>query len=323
MNLKNMIRTLIFTAVLSLLISCETGKTTGYDEKLTLFCYAKADSVIDSLYLSRTGGVNEPISLDNLGVSGAEIRLFEKTAENEEYVLIGNLSEYDQRKGVYYLTEADFPEGFKEGYFYKLVISHDGYDEIYAETVCPPELTGITVKNTENDEQIASMTESPGSVDTVYYRRGVSFDDIKLIECRFDSLPVLLEERMASFRIVPDEICRLDTSFWLEDTTKTFWEEYPFETRIFKNKENYGKETVDYYLRTMPVYWYMFYHEGPHTVIFSSTDRVFRQFIESFGGGEERYTNVINGTGLFSISNSSSDRSRYRIQVISLEDKYP
>ena len=323
MNLKNMIRTLIFTAVISLMISCETGKTTGYDEKLTLFCYVKADSVIDSLYLSRTGGVNEAISFENLGVSGADISLFEKAAENEEYALIGNLTEYSDRKGVYYLREGDFTEGFKEDFYYKIEVSHDDYDDIYAETVCPPELLDITVKNTENDEQIASMTEDPLAVDTIYYRRGLSFGDIKLIECRFDSLPILFEERMASFRIVPDEICRLDTSFWLEDTTKTVWEDYSFETRIFKNKDNYGKETTDYYLRTMPVYWYMFYHEGLHTVIFSSTDRVFRQFVESFGGGEERYTNVVNGTGLFSISNSSSDRSRYRIYVKSLEDKYP
>ncbi|MBN2857985.1 MAG: DUF4249 family protein [Candidatus Delongbacteria bacterium] len=323
MNLKNMIRTLIFVAAVLLIISCETGKTTGYDEKLTLFCYAKADSVIDSLYLSRTGGVNEAISFENLGISGAVINLFEKQAENEEYALIGDLTEYPDRKGIYYLLRSDFPGGFQEGYFYKLEVSHADYDDIYSETVCPPELLDITVKNSENDIEIASINEDPSAVDTVYYRRGTGFDDIKLIECRFDSLPVLTEERMASFRIVPDEICRLDTAFWLEDTTKTVWEDYPFETRIFKNKNNYGKETADYYLRTMPVYWYMFYHGGPHTVIFSSTDKAFRQFIESFAGGEERYTNVVNGTGLFSLSNSSSDRSRYRIHVISLEDKYP
>jgi hypothetical protein len=60
-----------------------------------------------------------------------------------------------------------------------------------------------------------------------------------------------------------------------------------------------------------------------HTVVFSSTDRAFRSYMESLYGGEERYSNVINGIGLFTISNSSAVRSRYRVYVKSLEEKYP
>ncbi len=306
-----------------LMMSCETGTSTKYDEMLALYCYAKADSTIDSLYLSRTGDVNESICLDNLGVSGATIILYERSPSDSDYTVIGTLTEYPERKGVYYLPDTDFPTGFRTGYSYRIGVGHDDYDALYAEAVCPPELPGISVTDPRTGLAMTSIAEDPAVVDTLYYRRGESLDDIKLMDCRFDSLLILAEERMASFRIVPDEICRIDTSFWLEDTTETIWEDYPVETRIFKDKERYGKDIGDYYLRSMPLYWYMFYHEGLQTVIFSATDRVFRSFMESLYGDENRYTNVVNGLGLFTISNSSAERSRYRIYVRSLENKYP
>jgi len=321
--MKLYIRSLIFAAVLALIISCETGNTTKYEEELALFCYAKADSAIDSLYLARSGGINEAICLENLAVSGADIKLFEKTPDDTAFIPVGTLFEYPDRKGMYYLPKSSFSGGFKVGNSYRLEVQHDDFDNISAETVCPPPLTEIKVTKIENNSEMTSMTEDPSAVDTLYYRRGESFDDIKLVLCTFDSLSILLEERMASYRLVPDEICRIDTSFWLEDTTESVWEDYPIETQIFKSKDRYGKDMTEFYLRSISINWYALYHEGMHTLIFSSTDRVYRSYMESRYGGEERYSNIFNGIGLFTISNSSAVRSRYRIYVKSLESKFP
>jgi len=317
------IKILISTAVLTLIISCETGDSTEYGEQLALYCYAKADSTIDSLYLTRTGGVNESINVGNLGVSGATVILYERSPDDTIFTLAGSLSEYTDRRGIYYMPETDFTGGFKTGYTYRIEAVHPDYGMIYAETVCPPELTDITVSNSVTGAEMVSLTEDPLAVDTLYYKRGESFDDLELVSCRFDSLLILFEDRMASYRIVPDEICRTDTSFWLEDTTETVWEDYPIETQIFKDKKRYGSDFIDYYLRSIQIYWYALYHEGMNTIIFSSTDKVFRSYMEARYGGEERYTNVVNGLGLFSLSNSSAVRSRYRVYVKSLEKKYP
>ncbi|MDY0017023.1 MAG: DUF4249 family protein [Candidatus Delongbacteria bacterium] len=321
--MKAYINLLVLTSALITIMSCETGSSTRYEEKLALYCYAKADSTIDSLYLSRTGGVNESINMENLGLSGATVTLSVKAPSDSVYSIVGILSEYPDKKGIYFLPEADFPDRFITGYSYRIDVTHNDHEAIYAESVCPPELTGIIVKNVEKDAEMVSIEEDPSAVDTLFYRRGESFDDIELMRCRFDSLIILAEHRMASFRIVPDEICRIDTSFWLEDTTETVWEDYPIETRIFKDTEKYGHDFTDYYLRSMSIYWYTLYHEGMHTIVFSATDAAFRNYMESFYGGEERYTNVINGIGLFTLSNSSAVRSRYRIYVRSLENKYP
>jgi len=321
--MKIYIKILILTAMLGLIISCETGNSTKYEEKLTLFCYAKADSTIDSLYLTGTGGVNEAINLENLAVSGADIKLFERSPSDSVFTLIGTLAEYPDRHGVYYLSDIGFPGGFRTGYSYRIEAAHNDFDAVSAETVCPPPLDDVVVKNTETDTEMISVIEDPSAVDTLHYRRGQSFDDIKLVSCSFDSLSILFDERMASYRIIPDEICRIDTSFWTEDTTEAVWEDYPIETQIFKDKERYGSDFMEYFLRNISIYWYALYHEGMNTIIFSATDKAYRSYMESRYGGEERYTNVSNGLGLFTISNSSADRSRYRVYVKSLEEKYP
>ena len=49
---------IIISAIL-MLISCETGNSTAFEEKLVMFSYAQADSTIDSLYLSRSGEIND------------------------------------------------------------------------------------------------------------------------------------------------------------------------------------------------------------------------------------------------------------------------
>jgi len=247
--MKIYIKILILTAMLCLIISCETGNSTKYEEKLTLFCYAKADSTIDSLYLTGTGSVNEAINLENLAVSGADIKLFERSPSDSVFTLIGTRAEYPDRHGVYYLPQTDFPGGFMTGYSYRIEAAHNDFDAVSAETVCPPPLDDVVVKNTETDTEMISIIEDPSAVDTLYYRRGQSFDDIKLVSCSFDSLSILFDERMASYRIVPDDICRTDTSFWMEDTTEAVWEDYPIETRIFKDKEKYGSDFMEYFLR--------------------------------------------------------------------------
>lgn len=321
--MKIFIRILIITAAAALMISCETGSSTKYEEKLALFCYAKADSTIDSLYLTGTGSVNEAINLENLAVSGADIKLYEKSPADTVFSLVGSLPEYSDRHGVYYMPKTGFPGGFRTGYSYRIEAAHDDFNAVSAETVCPPPLEDVVVKNTETDTEMISITEDPSAVDTLYYRRGQSFDDIKLVSCSYDSLSILFDERMASYRIVPDDICRTDTSFWMEDTTETVWEDYPIETQIFKDKKRYGSDFMEYFLRNISIYWYALYHEGMNTIIFSATDKAYRSYMESRYGGEERYTNVINGLGLFTISNSSAVRSRYRVFVKSLENKYP
>lgn len=314
---------IICTAAAWLISSCERSDPAGYNEKLTLFCYAKADSTIDSLYLMRTGNVNEPISLNSLGVSGAAVVLFQKAAADSAYSAVDTLHEYSERPGIYYLTENEFPEGFKTGYFYKIEAEHSDHGKVYAETVCPPQLDDIVVKNYRTDQEMVSMSEDPASTDTIFYRRGKGFDDVKLITCSFDSLSIILDGRIASYRLVPDDICRTDTSFWLEDTTQTVWEDYPVETQIFKDREKYGSDFYEYYIRSISINWYALYHTGMHTLILSSCDKVFRSYMETVYGGDERYSNVVNGYGLFSISNSSAEKSRYRIFVKSLENKYP
>ncbi|HQO10564.1 MAG TPA: DUF4249 family protein [Clostridiales bacterium] len=313
----------ICAAAAWLISSCESSDSAGYKEKMTLFCYAKADSTIDSLFLMRTGDVNESISLNSLGISGAAVVLFEKSAEDYAYSVVDTLHEYSERPGIYYLAENEFPGGFKTGYFYKIEAEHSDHGHVYAETVCPPELDDILVRNYKTGQEMVAMQVDPAASDTVYYRRGKGFDDVKLITCSFDSLSIILDGRIASYRLVPDDICRTDTSFWLEDTTETVWEDYPTETQIFKDREKYGSDFFEYYIRSISINWYALYHSGIHTLVLSSCDKVFRSYMETVYGGEERYSNVVNGLGLFSLSNSSSVRSRYRVYVKSLENKYP
>ncbi len=321
--MRDILRYIVSAAAAVLIISCEKGSSTRYEEKLVLYCYAMADSTIDSLYLSRSGGVNERINMENLGVSGALITLLCKTPSDSSFSTVGTLSEYPGRNGLYFLPDADFADKFRPMHTYRLDVYHEDHGRISAQTVCPPELGIFSVKNVEKNSEMVPAEEDPLAVDTLYYRRGDGFDDFEMVRCRFDSLLILADQRMASYRIVPDEISRTDTSFWLEDTTETVWNKYPAVTKLFKNKEKYGKDFTEYYLRSMSIYWYALYHEGPHTVIFSSKDRSFRSYMETLYGGEERFTNVEGGYGLFTISNSSGQKSRYRVYVKSLENKYP
>jgi hypothetical protein len=315
----NLYRLKIYLAGIALLmlISCVKENSTAYNEEAVLFCYAKAGESIDSLYFTKTGGVNEAISFENLGISGAVISLYEKSLLETEFTLVNTLSEYENKKGLYYLPEADFPEGFMTGYTYRIEALHEDFEKITAETVCPPPLDNIVAKNIETGSIL-----DPAVTDTVYYRRGRSYDDIKFYSCSFDSLPVILDERMASYRIIPDDLYRYDETFWLEDTTSAVWDEYPVETRIWKNKEKYGKDFMEYFIRSMSIHWYALYHGGLNTLVFSSTDKVFRSYMETLYDPNGRYTNVAGGYGLFSISNSNSDKSIYKIYVKTLEDKY-
>jgi hypothetical protein len=311
----------IFVGIISVLIiiSCETGSSTAYTEKLVLFCYAQADSTIDSLYLTSTGKINEAINLENLGISGAAVRLFEREIGEADFVLAGTLAEYSERKGIYYLPVSELFGGFKTGFSYRIEAEYNGYDKVSAETVCPPPLENISARNLSNGTGLTSTSENPSAVDTLYYRRGRSYDDVRIVSCSFDSIPLIMEGRMASYRIVPDDLYRHDQSFWLEDTASAVWDKYPVETRIFKNKEKFGKDFMEYFIRSISIYWYAVYHGGMNTVIVSSTDRAFKSYMETLYDPDGRYTNVEGGLGLFSISNSSSDKSRYRVFVKSLE----
>lgn len=303
-----------------ILISCVKENSTAYNEKAVLFCYAKAGESIDSLYFSRTGGVNEAISFENLGISGAVISLYERAPLQTEYTLVSTLSEYEAKKGLYYLPQSGFPDGFKTGYAYRVEALHDDYDKVYAETVCPPPLDSIRAVNLQTGQTLISEAEDPLAVDTVYYERGLSYDDIKLYNCSFDSIPVILDERMASYRIIPNDLYRYDETFWLEDTTSAVWDKYSVETRIWKNKDKYGKDFMEYFIRSMSIHWYALYHGGLNTLVFSSTDKVFRSYMETLYDPDGRFTNVAGGYGLFSISNSNSDKSIYKIYVKTLEE---
>ena len=318
MNYSRIVLYISFLILILMISSCETGDSTAYDEKPVLFCYAAADSTLDSLYLSRTGGVNEPIDFNYLAVSGASVSLFEMPPDSSYFSKIGDLREYTEKNGIYYLDEIGFLEGFKPGYTYRIEVSHPDFESISAETVCPPQLEGIRATNNESGVEM-----SPNIVDTIFYRRGESYNDINLISCAFDSIAIMDQDRIAGYKIVPDEICRLDTSLWLEDTTSTVWEDYDFTMRIFKSQKNYGRNITDHFLRSMDIYWHRFYHEGMHTLIFFSTDQTYRSYLETRYGQDEIYSNVTNGYGLFTISNASSDRGRYRVFVKSLENKYP
>jgi hypothetical protein len=312
---------IIFILFLTAFYSCESQNSTDYKDKPVLFCFAKALSTIDSLYFSSTGGINEAINYENLGISGAEITLYEKSPEQEEYSFVGILNEYSGRKGLYYLPSAVFPIGFKAGHSYRITANHADLGELSAETVCPPPLDSIVAKNMGSGKILASIAEDPSAVDTLYYKRGRSYDDIKFYGCSFDSLPVILDKRMASYRIIPDELNRYDETFWLEDTTSAVWDNYPVETRIWKNKDKYGKDFMEYFIRSMSVHWYALYHGGMNTLVLSSTDQAFRSYMETLYDPDRRYTNVKGGYGLFSLSNSSSEKSVYRVFIVPAENK--
>jgi len=288
-----------------------------------MYLYAKADSTITDLYLSRTATVNESITMDNLGISGATIELYEKAPDSLLFRYVDTLDEKIDTIGVYYLPSASFPSGFKVDHKYRIEVYHPDYNDISAEAVCPPPLSDIVAMNIETSSVMLSMDDDPLHVDTLFYRRGESMFDNEMLKCNFDPTDLLAEERLASFRIVPDDSLRYNENFWLEDTTKVVWEEYELPIKMFKKKSKYGEDLVRYSILDISMNWGSFYHSGLHTIVFSSTDKIMRDYQASIHSSDEIYTNIENGFGLFTIGNSSGVKNRYRVYVKSLEDRLP
>ncbi len=324
--MKKTITTLISIILLLLLTSCENGESTPYDETMVMYLHAKADSTITGLYLSRTATVNESITMDNLGIGGATIELLEKAPDSVIFTSIGFLDEFLDSVGVYHLDTLSFPfpGGFKVDHEYRVEAYHPNYTEISAEATCPPPLTNIVAMNIEAGSIMSSIEEDPSYVDTLFYRRGDSMFDNEMLKCNFDYLDLVAEERLATFRIVPDDSLRYNENFWLEDTTKVVWDEYELPVKMFKKKTKYGEDLVRYSILDISMNWTSFYHTGLHTIVFSSTDNAMREFLASGAhGSEDYYTNIENGFGLFTIGNSSGVKNRYRVYVKSLEQRLP
>ncbi|MDA3885681.1 MAG: DUF4249 family protein [Candidatus Delongbacteria bacterium] len=322
--MKNTIIILLSIILLLSFTSCENGESTDYDETMVMYLFAQADSTISELYLSRTATVNESITMENLGISGATIELYEKAPDSLLFTEIGTLQEYEDTPGIYYLDSTVFSGGFKEGYRYRVEAYHSGYTSVSAQTICPPPLTNIVVSNPETLLPILSIDQAPTIIDTLLYRRGESIFDNEMFKCNFDPSLLLQEERLASYTIIPDDTLKSNQDFWLEDTTKVNWEDYELYVKMFKSKKKYGEDLVDYNILDITIAWRQFYHEGLHTIVFSSTDNVMREFQASGAhGGTDIYSNVENGFGLFTIGNSSGDNSRYRVYVKSLEERLP
>ncbi|MBN2789628.1 MAG: DUF4249 family protein [Candidatus Delongbacteria bacterium] len=322
--MKKTIITLLSIILLLTFISCENGESTEYDETMVMYLFAQADSTISELYLSRTATVNESVTMDNLGITGATVELYEKAPDSLLFTEVGTLQEFEDTPGVYYLDRMIFSGGFKPGFEYKLEAYHSGFISVSAQTVCPPPLTNIFATNPETSLPILSIDQAPTVIDTLLYRRGESIFDNEMLKCNFDPEILLEEDRLASFMIVPDDTLKSDQNFWLEDTTKVYWDEYELYTKMFKSKKKYGEDLVDYNILDLTLYWRQFYHEGLHTIVFSATDNVMREFQASGAhGGNDIYSNVENGFGLFTIANSSGVNSRYRVYVKSLEERLP
>ena len=116
-----------------------------------------------------------------------------------------------------YLSSASFPGGFKVDHEYRVEAWHPNFNEVSAEATCPPPLANIVAMNIETSSVMISMDEDPLHVDTLFYRRGDSMFDNEMLKCNFDPTDLLAEERLASFRIVPDDSLRYNENFWLED----------------------------------------------------------------------------------------------------------
>ena len=322
--MKKIIITLISIILLISFTSCENGESTPYDETMVMYLHARADSTITGLYLSRTATVNESITMDNLGIDGATIELLEKAPDSVTFAYIATLDEIIDSAGVYYLPSASFPGGFKVDHEYRVEAYHPSYTDISAEAICPPPLSNIVAMNIETSSVMLSMDDDSSHVDTLFYRRGESMFDNEMLKCNFDPTNLLAEERLASFRIVPDDSLRYNENFWLEDTTKVIWEDYELPVKMFKKKTKYGEDLVRYSILDISMNWSSFYHTGLHTIVFSSTDNAMREFLASGAhGSEDYYTNIENGFGLFTIGNSSGIKNRYRVFIKSLEDRLP
>jgi len=290
---------LILAPILLLLTGCEVTETTAFEPKITLFTYAVTDSSLDSVFISRNSKMNEQVSFANLKLSGVVTRLYANNA------LVGQLSEYASRPGVYYLPDSiNFK--FEIGKKYKLTASYPNYKEISAETICPD-----TLKNLNT---VIVPSESPmnngGKIDTIEYLPGSSFLDGTYFEARFNDAD-MLGRRLGIFQVSPHQ---REQSNWLEDTTQTVWEDYAKSVQFFKNKEQFGKDFYYWFSKVLYVNWLAFYTKGMHDIRFGSLDEArYRYLVGSNDPDAVPNSNVVNGDGLFTIT--SYNKKVYKVFV--------
>lgn len=304
----------ILTLILSslILISCDLSEDSNLTNKPVVYAYAKADSTLDSLYLSRYADLDEQVKFSNLAISGAKIYLY------EEDILIDSLSEYHERAGIYH-QKKNSEHTFKSNLKYSLEIHTTEYGVTTAETHCPSALEDIFVINMQTGKLIAPFEENYTVVDTVLYERGKGLFDNEMIGITFNSNPLVAESRLVSFSLIPDH---LEKEYWLEDTTQNNWEEYPLAVQFFKTKKRYGRSFTDYWQYSINLNWDEYYHKGTQTLVIGATDNAFYEYTASQNSGAKssKWTNVKNGFGLFSISNNSGEKNRYRIYVKSIHE---
>ncbi len=306
MKKQNKIITLLLAiSILSLLsISCENPTSAYLDKKLVMYVNGKIEQNLDSLYLSRYAEVDELVSFSKLAISEADIKLFEKDNINDEYVEIAILNEYVNRKGIYYIDSTqNFT--FEIAKFYKITASVDEYDSIYAETYGPESIEMYQVVNAQSMQELNNQ-------DTLNYIRGINFADNPMIGASFNVNLLNENLSLAAYEIIPEN---RDSLFWLEDTLKSIWKEYPNSVQRFKKKKKYGENNVNYVSNEYYINWPQFYHKGNNTITFYSTDEVYLRYRETFFDPEQFYTNIIGGEGLFTIWNGIGEKNSYNIII--------
>lgn len=286
-------------ALLLLLSGCEVTETTAFEPKITLFTYAVTDSSLDSVYISRNSKMNEQVSFYNLKLSGVIAKFYANDS------LVGQLSEYASRPGVYYLPDSiNFK--FEIGKKYKLTASYLNYKVVSAETVCPDTLKNLNA--------MIVLSETPmnngGKIDSIEYLPGSSFLDGTYFEGRFDDSD-MLGKRLGIFQVTPEQ---REQSNWLEDTTQTVWKDYAKSVQFFKNKEQFGKDFYYWFSKILYVNWLAFYSKGMHDIRFGSMDEArYRYLIGANDPDAVANSNVVNGDGLFTIT--SYNKKVYKVFV--------
>ena len=194
---------------------------------------------------------------------------------------------------------------FEIAKFYKLTATVENYDSIYAETYGPEPIQMYDVINTQSMQELNNL-------DTLNYRRGINFADNPMIGASFNVDLLNTNNSLAAFEIIPEN---RDSLFWLEDTLKSIWKEYPNSVQRFKKKKKYGENNVNYVSNEYYINWVQFYHKGNNTLTFYATDEVYLRYRETFFDPEQFYTNVIGGEGLFTIWNGIGDKNSYDIFI--------
>ncbi|MBN1968138.1 MAG: DUF4249 family protein [Candidatus Delongbacteria bacterium] len=287
-----------------LLFSCSETTDTKPEKKMTVYCYAEADSTFDRLSLTRNADFNELITQEVLGISGAEIKLFENETE------IGLLKESEVENGIYFLDNQEFK--FVAGNEYELKVTHPDFPYVSARTVCPFPLDDIIAKDVSSNSILESYEDNPLAVDTLEYYPSIEVSEDPLLFFNFDESSLDKNNGIAMIKYIPLDRDSINFLEHFDD-----FDDLDISVRAFKWEELYGKDNYNFFISYVKTWWYEFYCAKDHFIVLSATDEAYANYIESSHNGNnlDVYTNVENGKGLFTIKNSTGAKNRYRVYI--------